>query len=57
MEEELKYLSDKLQVVEMNITRDLGYGHRGDKIAKQLKEQKMLRNIISVITISELNNL
>mgnify|MGYP003650866294 CR=1 FL=1 len=54
MEEELNYLSERLQTVENNIARDLDYGYTGEKIDDQLEEQRLLENIISALTISEL---
>jgi hypothetical protein len=54
MEEELNYLSERLQTVEKNIARDLDYGYTGEKIDDQLEEQRLLENIISALTISEL---
>jgi len=46
MEEELNYLSERLQMVENNIARDLDYGYTGEKIDDQLEEQRLLENII-----------
>ena len=54
MEEELNYLSERLQTVENNVARDLDYGYVGEKIDDQLEEQRLLENIISALTINEL---
>tara|TARA_R110000772_G_scaffold44923_1_gene103137 strand:- start:363 stop:530 length:168 start_codon:yes stop_codon:yes gene_type:complete len=53
MEEELNYLSERLQTVENNIAGDLDYGYTGEKIDDQLEEQRLLENIISALTIIE----
>ena len=54
MEEELNYLSERLQTIENNIARDLDYGYTDEKIDDQLEEQRLLENIINALTISEL---
>ena len=53
MEEELNYLSERLQTVENNVARDLDYGYVGEKIDDQLEEQRLLENIISALTIQQ----
>ena len=54
MEEELNYLSERLQTVENNIARDLDYGYTGEKIDDQLEEQRLLENIINAVTCYEI---
>ena len=56
MEEELNYLSEKLQEIESKISRDIDYGYTGEKLDTQLYEQGILENIINIITINEINN-
>tara|TARA_R110000824_G_scaffold11548_2_gene50517 strand:+ start:587 stop:850 length:264 start_codon:yes stop_codon:yes gene_type:complete len=55
MEEELNYLSEKLQTVENNIARDLDYGYTGEKIDDQMEEQRLLENIISALTLTDVS--
>ena len=52
MEEELKYLNDRLQVVEQSIERKIGYSDFDEYLDDQLEEQRILNNIIE-----RLNNL
>tara|TARA_R110000796_G_scaffold97429_2_gene204450 strand:+ start:21098 stop:21265 length:168 start_codon:yes stop_codon:yes gene_type:complete len=54
MEEELNYLSERLQIIENNIQRDLDYGYAGEKIDDQFEEHRLLENIINMLTINEL---
>lgn len=61
MEEELNYLSEKIEEVEhiIDIKKDgllMGLGSSEDKVIENLKkEKKLLENILNKITIIELS--
>jgi len=50
MENELNYLSEKIQDLENKVQRDLDYGYIGEKIDDQLEEIKILENILNKLT-------
>ena len=54
MENELNYLSEKIQDLENKVQRYLDYGYFGEKIDDKLEEIKILENILNKLTEIEL---
>ena len=56
MEQELNYLSEKLEDLSFRIEKDLDYGYNQELIDEQLEEFTLLTNILNYITEKELEH-